>query len=106
MHRADAVPRYHAGMNTPPRILLAAATLLLLSACGNKGPLVQAPSAPEAEAATTEPEPVSDTTAVPENEAEPVPMPDTPVDAPVQEDEPVPAEPVDEPPPVEDDGTP
>lgn len=106
MHRTDAVPRYHAAMNTLPRILLAAAALALLSACGNKGPLVQAPSAPEAETATTAPEPASDTVAVPENEAEPVPMPDTPVDAPVEEDEPAPAEPVDEPPPVEDDGTP
>lgn len=91
-------------MNAPSRILLAAATLLLLSACGNKGPLVQAPPAPEAETAITEPEP--DASTVPENEAEPVPMSDTPVDAPVEEDEPVPAEPVDEPPPVEDDGAP
>ena len=87
-------------MNTTPRILIAAALLVALSACGNKGPLVQAPS-PEAQEEQVPPADAG----VPAAETEPATT-EPATDVPVEEDQPVPADPIPPPPPAEDDGTP
>lgn len=84
-------------MNTIPRILLPVALLLVLAACGNKGPLVQA-SAPAPQTATMEDpalaaDPAAEAVSVEQAEAAELPDPEVPV----EEDETV---------PDEDDGTP
>jgi predicted small lipoprotein YifL len=73
-------------MNTPTRIAIAAALLVLLAACGNKGPLVKPSQVPPAEPVSM---PVSpDTTPV-----DPAPAEDS---APAPAAEPATAEPVPE----------
>lgn len=89
-------------MNTIPRIVIAAALLAALSACGNKGALVQASSVqPDAVAAdpALDADPAAEAVQVEEqmDESEPVAAPEADPAVPVQEDEPVPAQ---------DDGTP
>lgn len=85
-------------MNTIMRLLLCAALLAGLSACGNKGPLVQA-DAPEAQESGTAPATETPTTTESATPVDPATEPT------VEEDEPAPADPV-EPPPPADDGTP
>ncbi len=104
-------------MNTTARILFAATLLASLSACGNKGPLVQAP-APEAQEETVVPDEAA-TVAQPGQEqapattelappAEPGTLPATPAteEPATDETEPVPADPAAPPPPATDDGEP
>ena len=83
-------------MNAIPRIAIAAALLAALSACGNKGPLVQAPPPTPAadEALTPDPAVEADPAAeaVSTEEAAPVVAPEPDPDVPVEEDEPLPAE--------------
>ncbi len=106
-------------MNTTAHILFAATLLASLSACGNKGPLVQAP-APEAQDeavvpddSTTVTEPGQTPTTELEPPAEPETLPEAAFDetqateaSTPDETEPVPADPVAPPPPETDDGTP
>ena len=89
-------------MNTSIRLTLAAALLALLSACGNKGPLVL-PDSPEAESAQTAPQDAPAATGDPATTAPATTEPTTteptttepattaePTQAPVQEDAPAP----------------
>jgi predicted small lipoprotein YifL len=73
-------------MNTPMRIAIAAALLVLLAACGNKGPLVKPSQVPPAEPVSMPASP--DTTPV-----DPAPAEDS---APAPAAEPATAEPVPE----------
>jgi predicted small lipoprotein YifL len=82
-------------MNTPMRIAIAAALLVLLAACGNKGPLVKPSQVPPAEPVSmpaspgdmpVDPAPAEDTTPAPAAEpaaTEPAPeaAPDAASDA-------------------------
>ncbi len=68
---ADAVARYHRGMKIP-RIAFAAACLLLLAACGNKGPLfMPQKQAPVVETLPPPPEPTEAVPAQPEPDPDP-----------------------------------
>jgi predicted small lipoprotein YifL len=104
------VPRYHARMNTTTRILLATALLATLSACGNKGPLVQAPRPPApSEGAATPPAteaPTGQQTTEPATELTPPAEPETTPQEASDETEQVPADTADPPPPATDDGDP
>ena len=91
-------------MNTIPRILLPAVLPFVLAACGNKGPLVQASSAPASapQTATIEDpalaaDPATEAVSVEETEAAELPAPEPDPEVPVEEGDPV---------PDEDDGTP
>lgn len=88
-------------MNTIPRLAIAIALLAAVSACGNKGPLVQAPPPqPAADEVVADPELEADpaATAVQAEEVDTVAVPETDAeDASAEDDEPAPAE---------DDGTP
>ena len=98
--RASAAPqpRYHAAMNTIPRLIAAAALCAALSACGNKGPLVQAdaPATPAVEPAPAATQQGTDAQpADPATTGESVPPVATPAAAPgvpVQEGQPAPAQ--------------
>lgn len=95
-------------MNTITRHLLTAALLASLSACGNKGPLVQAgtPAEEQTEVAPATETPATDTPATTEPATTPATTTDPATEPAVNEAEPVPADPVEPPPPATDDGTP
>lgn len=88
-----AAARYHPCMKSRrmkiPRLAIAAACLMLLAACGNKGPLFM----------PQQPAPVVDPLPPPPEPVEPTPTDATPVDS-------TPAEPVPEPTTQSGDGTP
>jgi hypothetical protein len=94
-------------MNPTTRLLLCAVLLAGLSACGNKGSLVQAQS-PEAQESDTAATPTPSTTeqAVTQPVTEPTAPVDPATEPAVEEDEPAAADPAEPPPPAADDGTP